>query len=360
MIFEVCKFMSESIYEPIVSVINNSRDPHTELVKKAAKEGMETRVFECRGRFDRRLTRELRRYVLARNVALIHAHQYKANFYTLAASHRLDLAKVTTCHLYYNQVEGLAMKAYDWIDQRRLRNFDYIIATSGLVRDDVLGSGISTDKVAVVGNGVDLSRFEEKTGTVDVRQELGLSPDSRIVGTVGRLHPQKNHALLLKSAKRVIAKFSDVFFLIVGEGRLQAELKTLIRSLDLQGRVIMAGNRADIPDLLASMDLFVLTSLAEGLPMALLEAMASKLPVISTPVGGIPDVLQQDRSGLLVQPDPTLFSDAIIRLLDDPGAASRLAKSAYETVVAKHTNQAMANQYFDIYDQVLSREQKAS
>ena len=82
--------------------------------------------------------------------------------------------------------------------------------------------------------------------------------------------------------------------------------------------------------------------------------------MISTPVGGIPDVLQQGHSGLLVQPDPTLFSDAIIRLLGDQEAASRLAKSAYETVIAKHTNQAMANQYFDIYDQVLSGEQKAS
>jgi len=137
------------------------------------------------------------------------------------------------------------------------------------------------DKVYTICNGVDVERYRHPVNRVAVRRQLGLGADVRVVTTVGTLRTAKGHKFLIEAAATIVSQCPDLHFLFVGDGELGAELETQVQSLHLSGNVHFVGNRSDVPALLAASDIFVLPSLWEGLPMALLEAMAAKKPVIA-------------------------------------------------------------------------------
>ena len=167
---------------------------------------------------------------------------------------------------------------------------DLVIAVSMRMADTLRASGYRPTSVTHIHNGVDLRAVVPTRTTDDVRRELGIDPHALVIGTAGRLSPVKGHAGLLRAARLVLERRPDARFLIVGGGPLHAELLDQAAKLGIAGACVFSGPRHDVHDLIAAMDIFVLPSLAEGIPMALLEAMALGRPVVATAVGGVPEV----------------------------------------------------------------------
>jgi len=154
--------------------------------------------------------------------------------------------------------------------------------------------------------------------------------------------------------KNIKDKFKTLKLLIVGDGPLKEDLKQETQRLGISNDVIFTGYRTDIPQLLSVMDIFVLPSLTEGLPMVLLEAMASRKPIIATNVGAIPKVINKD-NGLLVEPkDVTALQRAIEILLNDKGIKQKFASSSYETVMVKFSSEQMCSKYYELYKEVMA------
>jgi glycosyltransferase involved in cell wall biosynthesis len=169
--------------------------------------------------------------------------------------------------------------------------------------------------------------------------------------TPARLHQQKGHAYLLTAAALV----PDATFVLAGDGPLRAELEQRARELGVAGRCLFLGERADVPDLLAAADLFLLPSLWEGLPLSVLEAMAAGRPVVATAIGGTDEAVTDGVTGLLVPPrDPAAIAAAIARLRDDPGLAERLAAAGRARVEREFSSRATAERVMRIYDAVSS------
>jgi glycosyltransferase involved in cell wall biosynthesis len=209
--------------------------------------------------------------------------------------------------------------------------------------------GLLSERVRVVHNGVPM-RSPERGAS---QQALRPGNSAQVV-TVARLELQKDHMSLLRAA----AMLPGVRFIFAGEGPERANLEDRVARLGLGNRVIFLGQRDDVPHLLASSDLFVLPSLHEGLPLALLEAMALGLPVVASSIGGIREVVTDGKTGLLVPPgDPVALAGAIGRLFDDPELARRLSTAAQESVRERFSVEAMVHGVSDIYREVLgSRE----
>jgi glycosyltransferase involved in cell wall biosynthesis len=184
-------------------------------------------------------------------------------------------------------------------------------------------------KLRLVHNAVDPALFEvPESARAAKRKELGLE-GGFVVGTVGRLVDAKSFDLLLEVAREVCARKPDARFLIVGEGPLGEDLRASAASSGLRGLVLFTGKRSDIPELMAAMDLYIITSKREGLPLTLIEAMMSRKPIVATSVGGIPDTISNDVEGILVPPGDTgSIVEAVLALASDAERRERLGSGA--------------------------------
>ncbi len=231
---------------------------------------------------------------------------------------------------------------------------DLSLAVSQGVKDYLIEQGaLDPAKVRVVPNGVDLARLRQHRPRTEVRRELGLTSEARVVGLVARLdHWGKGHREFFTA----LAALSDRFpmeALIIGGGRRESEVKQLAAELGLAGRVHFLGQRDDIPDLLAALDIFVLPSHSEGVSLALLEAMAAGLPVIATRVGGLPEVVTDGDNGLLIPAkDPEALSQALERLLADPALAKKLGENARRDVENNYSLDRLGREINEIYGEL--------
>jgi len=228
---------------------------------------------------------------------------------------------------------------------------DCVVCVSQQVADFVVEEvGIPQSKAVVIPNGIDLCDFERLPDKQQVRVELGLSSDQVLVGTVARLDPVKRLDVLLQAMKSL----RDVYAVIVGDGPEQARLRALAKRAGLAGRVYFAGQQEDVLPWLAALDVFVLSSDWEGMPNAVLEAMAAGLPVVATAVGGVPEEVVDGVTGLLVPPrDPDALAQAIAHLLRDPDLRRTMGRAGRERVARYFTAERVVQRTQALYEHLL-------
>jgi glycosyltransferase involved in cell wall biosynthesis len=244
------------------------------------------------------------------------------------------------------------------IDRLLYRLSDRVLVPSEESKRVVMAADhIPARYVSVIYNGVDIEQFAPRGDGAATRQELGVPDDAVLVGYVGRLSPEKGgQDILIRSVARAKQDGHNLRLLIVGDGPLRPGLEALADRLGAP--VFFTGLRPDVARLLAAMDIFVLPSLHEALPIAALEAMSARLPVIATVVGGNPEVVQDGVTGLLVPPgDEDALYEALTRLLADPALAARIAQAGQAHVHAHFTLDQMARRVEAIYDE-LARKKK--
>ena len=205
-------------------------------------------------------------------------------------------------------------------------------------------------KITVIQNGISLNRFDICRSEKDIRKELGITDMTAVIGAVGRLSSEKGHRILLRTAKAILEKVPGAIFIIVGDGPLKNELQREFNSPS----IIFTGVRNDVPDLYRCMDILVLPSLTEGLPMVILEAMASKLPIVATRVGEIPLLINQE-NGILVEPgDMEGIKQALLYLLRNRAKAKDMGQKGYQWVKDYFSSEKMARDYMGIYREVMN------
>ncbi|MCE2438445.1 MAG: glycosyltransferase [Candidatus Latescibacteria bacterium] len=249
-------------------------------------------------------------YRLLRRVRpeIVHTHKSKAGVVGRIAAWLAGVP--VTLHTFH----GLVFKGYfsAWktrlivlVERLLARRTDVLVAVSALQRDELLADRIAApSRIRTVPLGVDLDPFvNQRRGDAGFREELGFGASTRLVGIVARLVPIKGVDVFLSAAEQVAAALPDVRFVVIGDGELRGALESLARERKLSGRVRFTGFRNDMARIYGSLDLSVLSSRHEGLPVALLESVASGCYVVATRVGGVPDLLRSERIGLMVAPD---------------------------------------------------------
>ncbi len=348
---ELSKVLIRHGYHPIIGVLKNTHNPHTEVTDEAKENSIDHAVFPCRSQFDRKLISSLREFIKTNHVDLVHCHGYKSNFYGILASRNMVPA-VTTNHNWLRP--NWRLKVYCLIDSLLIRYFNRIIAVSDEVKEEMLAVGVPEEKIRVIYNGIDLDRFKDQCSSEKIRKELGLDGNDRIVGTIGSFTEAKGYDYLLKAAKEIIDARKAVKFLIVGDGPLNGHLRNTARGLGIQDNVIFTGYRKDIPELLSVMDMYVLSSVREGLPMVLLEAMAAGKPVIASKVGAVPKVIIDNESGVLITPgDAGEMKKAVLDLLSDDSRSKRLGLAGQKRLKENFSSDVMAGKYMSVYGELV-------
>ena len=287
---------------------------------------------------------------------IVHTHLFKSDFHGRVAARLCGVPVVVST---LQNCDG-------WADNPLLgriygftaRFADRLIAVSNEVRDFAMThTRVAPDKLRVIPNSVALQRFvdQEEAGRA-LRREFGIAEGAPLLGIIARLAPQKDHLTLLEAAVRIRSALPEARFLIVGDGPLRKTLVTRACELGLDQAVIFCGLRNDIPAAMAALDLLVLSSRWEGLPVALVEGMAAARPVVATAVGGVPDVVLHGSTGLLVPPgDPAALAHACIQVLTDPDLRARLGHAGRARAEAHFSLDAMVRQTSQLYEELLSR-----
>jgi glycosyltransferase involved in cell wall biosynthesis len=239
------------------------------------------------------------------------------------------------------------MRAYYTLDRRVLRRFDAVAPVSQSVARVLRRSGVPADRITVIPNGIDIDQFRDAPPTL--RGTDGLQR-SKIVGFVGRFVPAKGGAVLLQAARKVIERHPDTTFVFVGDGPLRRQWQELAAALGVSAHVVFTGLRGDMPGVYASMDIMTLPSFDEASPICVREAMAAAKPVICTPVGDLPSLVQSGVTGLFMPPgDHHALADSIMSLLTDRELARRLGENGRAHVAAQASAQRMAAGYMELY-----------
>jgi glycosyltransferase involved in cell wall biosynthesis len=334
----------------VVAVFDDFRFHHTEVAEQARRQGLTVEIFPCAGKWDWKAIVEIRKLLVRHNVDVVHSHGYKSDFYAYMAAWPNRALLFATSHNWPSK--RFSMRVYAAIDRLILRRFDKVVVVSEVVLAALTRSGVAAEKIATIFNGVDIERFREAKPTLPAQM---IHSDCPVVGFVARLVPDKGGEFLLRAAQQVLAEYPKTTFVFVGEGPSRKQLERLAGELGIDRHVVFAGARDDMPGVYASLDVLVLPSLVESMPMCVLEAMAAGKPVIATHTGAIPKVVASEENGLLIEPgDVSSLRDAIVRLLADKEFARRLSENGRRCVRQKFSAQAMAKSYLDQYRELLT------
>ena len=229
---------------------------------------------------------------------------------------------------------------------------DRLIAVSRAIVAKISAEGRDTVPVDLIYNGVDLQRYDHQEPCCTLRDEYGMEPGAVIVGVVARLEPEKGHPTLLDAWPLVLHEVPDAYLLIVGEGNRRDALEQQARDLRIAHRVVFTGRRDDVPAVTAALDCAVLPSYREAQGLTILEAMALSRPVVATNVGGIPEMVDDGATGLLVPPrDSVALAGAITRVLTDHPLADTLARAGHDLVHERFCVELMTRAIETIYDE---------
>ena len=253
--------------------------------------------------------------------------------------------------------QPLIQKIYIFAEQKTVSFTDKLIAVSTLNVDKGLKDHIGTrEKYAVIHSCINLDDFSRpKVDPLSLRKALGIDAASPVVGTVSRLSHQKNPLDFVRMAAQVKKEIPTARFLFVGDGPLRAETEALIRELHLEQDIILAGLRMDVPDLLHAMDIFTLTSLWEGLPRVIPQAMIAGLPVVANNVDGNAEIIRDGVNGFLTPPgDISLMAERIVRLLKDQPLKQAIVAQGRETAAQEFSLHDMVKKIETLYDELLT------
>jgi glycosyltransferase involved in cell wall biosynthesis len=233
-----------------------------------------------------------------------------------------------------------------WTERALLPHFDRVIAVSESHKTYLVSSKhIPPRKIAVVYNGIDLHSFDRPVDTREVRRGLRIPDSARVVGVVANLWPWKTHDVFLQSAEALLrTSLVDTYFVIAGDGPERDNLEKMAQDLGIADHVRFLGTVDDVPALLRSIDLSVLSSAHEVFPLALLESMAARCPVVATDVGSVSEIVEDGVTGLLVPPGtPDQLAEAMLRVLMDPELAAKLGDEGRTRVERKFTVERMVS-----------------
>jgi glycosyltransferase involved in cell wall biosynthesis len=293
------------------------------------------------------------------DVDLVHTHSSKAGIIGRVAARAAGVRGIVhTVHGWsFNDVQSAATRrAYVELERAAARLTDRIVCVSASDRAKGLALGIgSADRYRILRSGIDPSLYMARVGARErTRASLGASAGDVLVGTVANFKPQKGPLDLVEAARRAHAKRQRLKFFVAGDGELREEVIRAVAAAGLGETMSLLGWRHDIPDLLAAADAFVLTSLFEGLPRAVLQAMAAALPVVVTDTGGTSEVVVDGVTGYLVPPgNPQAAAEALVRLADDPQLRRRFGAAGQSRLGAEFDIRRMVVDLEALYDDVL-------
>ncbi|HXH02177.1 MAG TPA: glycosyltransferase [Candidatus Competibacteraceae bacterium] len=332
---------------PLLVTVQNYRSGDRALLEAAQGAGIATLELPCGGRLSPRTLRQLLQVAREQGMQCIHTHDYKSHAYGWLAARRLGLPLVATLHGWISI--DARLRLYQRVERLLLGGYDAVVTVSPSMSEQV--RRWQPRRLYTIANGVDTELFHPRRPALG-RERWGLAAEHFLFGTVARLSPEKGQWLLLEAFARIVPHQPRARLLLVGEGPQRAALEQTVRHLGLEGRVVFAGQQGAIEHLLHDLDCYVSPSLTEGMPMIILEAMASGVPVIASRVGALPEMLADEAGVLVPAGDAAALAEAMAAALASRLDLAAMAERAHRRCLERYSVVRQASAYAEVYADV--------
>lgn len=347
-VLDLVSTLNKDKYESIV--LSFTEGP---MVDKMKAMGVKTYMIYTEKPFDTSVWGRVKEILIEEKIDIVHAHGTRANSNTYSSAKKLGIPLLYTVHgwSFHNDQNFLVKMLRTYSEKFLVRNATKTICVSNSNYEDG-AKRFSMKNATVITNGINLAKFDLNKSFKDIRKEFNVRKDEVLVGFIARMTSQKDPFTLLKAIAKIPAD-SKIKFLIIGDGDSKEEVLKMADELGINSRVIFESFRQDIPDILHGIDIFCLPSLWEGLPIALLEAMAMAKAVVATAIDGTKEVIVHEQNGLLVPVmNPDELANALIRLANDKALRDRLSKEARLTVEKNYNVERMTREVEKIYNEL--------
>lgn len=323
------------------------------LQKELEASGIETVIIPSRRAWDLGFLIKFVRFVREFKPAIIHSHLPGANLYSCLVGYLTRTPVITTYHgeLFLPGSPDNHAGIKHWLVRKLASR---IVLVADYLRHDFVNiAHFPASKLSVIYNGIPIGGSDSSFDLDSKWASLGLKPDDLVVGIVANFRPPKGYKYFIDAARIVHRELPGVKFLVVGqgEGEIRQAVETAVEDYGLQNSVMLLGFRSDVPELLRVIDLFVLSSISEGLPLSAVEAMAASKPVVATNVGGLAELVANGKSGFLVPPaDATALAEKILVILKDRSLRECMGKAGREIAVTTFSLEGMLAGYQELYE----------
>jgi glycosyltransferase involved in cell wall biosynthesis len=347
------RFLNQVGYKMLCGYLHPPGDPgYAEIVKKAERYNAPLVSVPDRGPWDWRVVTELLTVCRREKVTIYHGHDYKTNALGLLLNQFYPMRLVTTLHGWVKHTSRTPL--YYRIDQLCLPRYEKVICVSEDLFEAALAAGVPASRCVLLENGIDTDEYRRRKAVPEAKAALGFAPDELLIGAVGRLSPEKAFDALIRSVRTLRDRGVEVRLVVVGEGDDRPRLQGLAKELGVSDRVLLPGWQSDVRSYFEAMDVFALSSLREGLPNVLLEAMALEVPAVATRIAGIPRLIQDGRNGLLIDPgDQAALDRSLYALLTNPGMRELFRAAARRTIETRYSFPIRMQRLKRIYDELL-------
>ncbi len=327
------------------------------LSERLRERGVPTFFVDSKAWYDFRLPVGMVRLIRQENIDMIHSHLPGQNFYSCVAGSLTGCKTIVTYHGGIETFRSGGLRGAIRLGWVR-RSADAVVVVCDHVGQMLRNARFPVEKIVRIYNGIRVEKFQVPADG-RLRRELGLRKGAKLVGMIANLRESKNYGSFIRAALKVKDSMPQTRFVAVGDmdPAIAKPLLGLVEQLGLQDRFIFLGFRSDVPEILGELDVFVLSSVSEGFPLVMLEAMAAAKPVIVTRSGGPQEIVEDGRTGLLIPPaDPDALAGKICELLANPERAAALARTARAKVASDFTLERMIHEYERLYERLMNGE----
>lgn len=337
----------------VVSVyLKNKNDDSVVIREKAVQMGIVLHEVLEQGKFDWKAIKEIKKLIEKYDIDILDCHDYKSNLIGFILSKSYPIKLITTIHGWSGK--SLKEQFYYFVDKMILRYFDKVIIVYQGMNSYLLRKGVSQARLVTIHNAIDADDFKRGYASVTIRAELKVRDTDILVGNVCRLSKEKNLGLFLLAAQKIALAIDNVKFILVGDGPEKDNLKRYANKLGIGDKVIFPGERKDIKNIYDALDVLMLTSLKEGLPNVVLEAMAMEVSVVATKVGGVEELVEDGKNGLLFEPnDVDGIANGVIKILKDKQTAENFKRGSRAKVCNEFSFAARTKKMEDLYLEVM-------
>jgi glycosyltransferase involved in cell wall biosynthesis len=348
------RFLAPLGYRMICGYLYPPGDPgYAEIERKAAKYGAPLISIPDRGPFDWRIVKSLYDVCKRENVSIWHGHDYKTNALGLILNRFWPMKLVTTAHGWVEITSRTPW--YYRIDKFCLPKYERVYCVSEDLYRDCRKCGVKARNAVLLENGIDTEEFTRRLSIVEAKKLLGIPHECVLIGAVGRLSPEKAFDVLIQSIKALFDAGHDVRLVIVGDGNDRPRLEALTSELQIADRVTFAGWQSETRGYFEAFDIVALSSLREGLPNVLLEAMALEVPCLATRIAGIPKLIEHGANGLLAETgDQAGFTKGLLELVTNPTRRAELAGAGRRTIENRYSFATRMKKLSASYDELLA------
>jgi glycosyltransferase involved in cell wall biosynthesis len=366
--------------DPIIASIGEKHIPEKPLETEAIKRGFNVKKFRMRAGPNCLGALKILRFAHQESFDLMHSHGYKGNIlFGFLPKKIRKIPLIATLHGWTSTNSFTRIKLYEWLDGKSLRFIDAVVLVSEAMKSHPKFKGRKGINFHVIPNGIPIpdtqydnstnqlfndssnlrfdhltnKHFDESTNQRLDENIIDFCKKAYTIGSIGRLSPEKGYGNLIEAVKIVSDDGIDISLVIIGEGEERETLENKVRELGLQGRVILPGYLREAKRYLSCFKVFALSSLTEGLPITILEAMREGVPILSTIVGGVPEALDHGKAGVLVGTSNARdLTQGILRLHDNPELGKHMAEIAKKIVFQIYSSQRMTIEYLKIYKHI--------